>query len=277
MGPAPLTSVTSRRKAPLLRSPSLFGLEPLKPRTVSLRRSSLHYRPFSSFSLVASPSRHVYSSSSSLAVSRFHARRFPPPRRRLSRPSRSPSLPRAHRPSPSGSALLPPPAPASSSLANRPLPPSLSPGFYLSLASTRSLSGNERRNTLATFNRPALSSAYTYLADSASRPRSSPTLSSSSPSSPFVPPPPASPRRNAVRRRCRRVPTSCFLLLIFTTNIVYKYLRALSLVFRAFCRARRACLFPFFFSVFVEINCTLQIPRGLATFRSAWPSFLLTD
>lgn len=60
--------------------------------------------------------------------------------------------------------------------------PSRLPGFYLSLASTRSLSGNERRNTLATFNRPALSSAYTYLAGSV--PPSLPTPSSSSPSSP---------------------------------------------------------------------------------------------
>lgn len=55
------------------------------------------------------------------------------------------------------------------------------------LDSTRSLSGNERRNTLATFNRPALSSAYTYLASSAPLyPRPRPHLHP--PPSPLIPP-----------------------------------------------------------------------------------------
>lgn len=90
------------------------------------------------------------------------------PRLCLSRPSRSPSL--------CPSSLFPGNS-ALSLYSTRPPPsilPSRLPGFYLSLASTRSLSGNERRNTLATFNRPALSSAYTYLAGSAALPPSPP-------------------------------------------------------------------------------------------------------
>lgn len=42
--------------------------------------------------------------------------------------------------------------------------------FHPSPSGSGSLSGNERRNTLATFNRPALSSAYTYLASPAPTP-----------------------------------------------------------------------------------------------------------
>lgn len=126
----------------------------LEPRVLRLSWSRSLYRSFSSFSLVASPSSYI--PHPRLAVSCFHVAQLPL-RLCLSRPSRSPSL------DPSLSqaiALLLAPHPPSSIL------PSHLPGFYLSLASTRSLSGNERRNTLATFNRPALSSAYTYLAGS---------------------------------------------------------------------------------------------------------------
>lgn len=133
-------------------------------------------------------------------------------------------------------------SPSNRSLSSAMRPP-LSLARLLSLLyldSTRSLSGNERRNTLATFNRPALSSAYTYLAGSAPlypRPR------------PHLHPPPSPlyhPRPSPAHPR--RAPTSRFLLLIFTTNIVYKYLRALSLVFRAFCYARLSLLSLFFSS-----------------------------
>lgn len=50
--------------------------------------------------------------------------------------------------------------------------------------------GNERRNTLATFNRPALSSAYTYLANAIPSlvPSSSSSSSSPSPWTTFEPP-----------------------------------------------------------------------------------------
>lgn len=187
----------------------------------------------------------VYSSSSSRGLL-LPRRATLPLRLCLSRPSRSPSL------GPSFSqaiALLFPPRPPSSSL------PSHLPGFYLSLASTRSLSGNERRNTLATFNRPALSSAYTYLAGSV--PPSLPTPSSSSPSSPLCHPRPSSVHP-------RQAPTSRFLLLIFTTNIVYKYLRALSLVFRAFCyvRLERPSFFP------EKLNPTVKIRETSSDFGS---------
>lgn len=147
----------------------------LEPRVLRLSWSRSLYRSFSSFSLVASPSSYI--PHPRLAVSCFHVAQLPL-RLCLSRPSRSPSL------DPSLSqaiALLLAPHPPSSIF------PSHLPGFYLSLASTRSLSGNERRNTLATFNRPALSSAYTYLAGSVPPPPL-PTPSSSSPSSPFMPP-----------------------------------------------------------------------------------------
>lgn len=197
----------------------------LEPRALRLSWSRSLYRPFSSFSLVASPSSYI--PHPRLAVSCFHVAQLPL-RLCLSRPSRSPSL------DPSLSqaiALLLAPHPPSSIL------PSHLPGFYLSLASTRSLSGNERRNTLATFNRPALSSAYTYLAGSVPPlpyPRLRPHLH---------PPPSCHPRPSSAHPR--RAPTSRFLLLIFTTNIVYKYLRALSLVFCAFHHARLGRVFLF--------------------------------
>lgn len=147
-------------------------LEPLPDRNrASLRLSSPRslYRPFSPFSLVVSPSRRIFL----ILVSRSLAStsRLPPSSLSLATIqitlSRSVSL--------RAIGLLLPPRRSPSAH-----PPRL-PGFYLSLASTRSLSGNERRNTLATFNRPALSSAYTYLAGCAPFPL--PTLSSSSPSS----------------------------------------------------------------------------------------------
>lgn len=126
----------------------------------------------------------------------------------------------------------------------------------LYLDSTRSLSGNERRNTLATFNRPALSSAYTYLAGSAPLyPRPRPHLH---------PPPSCHPRPSPAHPR--QAPTSRFLLLIFTTNIVYKYLRALSLVFRAFCYG---CLEPVFsLSFFSSKNSKLEICEILCDFTN---------
>lgn len=129
----------------------------------------------------------------------------------------------------------------------------------LYLDSTRSLSGNERRNTLATFNRPALSSAYTYLASSAPLyPRPRPHLH---------PPPSCHPRLSPAYPR--QAPTFRFLLLIFTTNIVYKYLRALSLVFRAFCYA---CLEPVFF--FLPKNSKIETCETLRDFTNRLLAFL---
>lgn len=157
------------------------------------------------------------------------------------------------------------PSNCSLSFTMRPPPsifPSHLPGFYLSftstrLDSTRSLSGNERRNTLATFNRPALSSAYTYLASSAPLyPRPRPHLH---------PPPSCHPRPSPAYPR--QAPTFRFLLLIFTTNIVYKYLRALSLVFRAFCYA---CLEPVFF--FSSKNSKIEICETFRDFTNR-PTF----
>lgn len=251
MGPAPRVHPRRRRR---FSNPSRIGTAHLR-----LSRSPSLYRRFSSFSLVASPSPCTPPSSSSLAVSCFHVA-IHPLRLCLSRPSRSLSLDLSlserllsffhhvllHRPRPP-----PPPPPPAPLPSPSVLPPRL-PGFYLSLASTRSLSGNERRNTLATFNRPALSSAYTYLAGSASP-------SSSSPARPdhpathalvlisILPPRATLGRPNpSPAAHHRRAPTSRFLLLIFTTNIVYKYLRALSLVFRAFRYARYVGrVFPF--------------------------------
>lgn len=168
-------------KTPFLK-PSRIGTAPLH-----LSSSRLLYGPFSSFALVASSSSYI--PHPHLAVSLL-PRRVLPPHLCLSRPSRSPSLDPSL--SPPAITLLLPPRPPRSVL------PSRLPGFYLSLVSTRSLSGNERRNTLATFNRPALSSAYTYLAGSGPLP----TPSSSSPSFPPPPRPPSChPRASPARPR----------------------------------------------------------------------------
>lgn len=226
MGPCPSRHPSRLSKAPFLE-PSRIGT--VRP-GLHLSRSRSLYKPFSSFS-PCRLSPVVYSSSSSRGLL------LP---RRAATPFVSVSRDHLDHPLLGSSHSAGNRSPFSTFRTPSSILPSRSPGFYLSLASTRSLSGNERRNTLATFNRPALSSAYTYLAGSA-------LLLPSFPTHAFVLisilPPSCHPRPSA---HPRRAPTSRFLLLIFTTNIVYKYLRALSLVFRAFRYAhlgRCVCLF----------------------------------